>query len=55
MTLAIDQTDAILGLVFAIDEADVTLVRSTRVQNRVLEGAYCGASAVGNPTDEASE
>lgn len=55
VTLAIDETDAILGLVFAIDETNVTLVRSTRVQDRTLDGAYCGASVVDDRTEEISE
>lgn len=54
VTLAVDDDTAVLGLVFAVDESDVTIVRSTRNQDRALQGAYCGRSVVQAQAGETS-
>ncbi len=53
VTLALTASDHVLGVVFAADEADVTLIRSTRVQGRSLDGSFCGATALDQVETEA--
>jgi Flp pilus assembly protein CpaB len=52
VTLAVAQSEHVLAAVFAADEAEVTLVRATRVQDTALDGAYCGAPLVEAATTE---
>ena len=53
VTLAIDSDQSVLGLVYAVDEADITIVRSTRAQDEAITGAFCGDTAL-QPLDEAA-
>lgn len=46
VTVSVDGAQDVLGLVHAIDEADVTVIRSTRAPDRLLDGAFCGDAAV---------
>lgn len=46
VTLAVASPDDVLGVVFAADEAEITLVRATRVRTGDLAGAFCGTTAV---------
>lgn len=46
VTVAVADNDALLGLVFAVDEAEITLVRATRSQGAAIEGAFCGDAAL---------
>lgn len=41
ITLAVAQPDDVLSAVFAIDEADVTIIRSTRAERGALSGQFC--------------
>ncbi len=45
ITLSLDDDPSILGLIFAVDEAKVTLARATRAQSDPVEGLFCGRSA----------
>ncbi len=42
VTLAIPEDRAVLGLIFALDRSDVTIVRATRAQELDLGGSFCG-------------
>lgn len=46
VTLSVDDDRSVLGLVYAVDEADITIVRSTRAQADLIGGAFCGDSAL---------
>ncbi|MEM7285092.1 MAG: SAF domain-containing protein [Actinomycetota bacterium] len=46
VTLAVDSDQSVLGLIYAVDEADITVVRSTRAQNDAIAGAFCGDTAL---------
>lgn len=46
VTLAVADDAAVLGLVFAVDESDVTIVRSTRNQETAIQGTFCGRSVL---------
>ena len=44
VTLALTEDSSVLGLIFAADEADLTIVRATRTQDTTIEGSFCGPS-----------
>lgn len=46
VTVSIDRSADVLGLVHAVDEADITIIRSTRAPDVPLDGAFCGDAAV---------
>lgn len=46
VTLAVDSDQSVLGLVYAVDEADITIVRSTRAQRDDIAGTFCGDTAL---------
>ena len=58
VTVAVTDEDALLGLIFAIDEADITLVRATCAQNNVIDNRFYGdaplatATAATNPAPD---
>ena len=54
LTLAVAADQDVLGLVYAIDEADITVVRSTRAQDDTIGGTFCGDSAL-SPTTAAAD
>lgn len=45
VTVAVPEDQAVLGLVFAVDQSEVTIVRATRAQDLRSAGSYCGAGA----------
>lgn len=52
VTLAIDDADSVLGVAYAVDESDVTIVRSTRAQDVELPGTFCGREALADRTED---
>lgn len=50
VTVSVDETADVLGLIHAVDEADVTVVRSTRAPDVAIAGAFCGDTAVDQRT-----
>lgn len=45
VTLALEEPQQVLAAIFAVDEADVTIVRSTRAGDTALSGRFCGGPA----------
>lgn len=54
VTVSIDQSADVLGLVHAVDEADITVIRSTRNPDLAIDGAFCGDAAVEEANTAAS-
>lgn len=56
VTLAVDRDQSVLGLVYAVDEADITIVRSTRAQDNTIDGSFCGDTALAEtPVDDGED
>lgn len=51
VTLALEDPGQVLAAVFAVDEAQVTVVRSTRSGAQSLDGAFCGVPGA-EPAEE---
>ena len=46
VTLALTEDSSVLRLIFAADEADLTIVRATRAQGTTIQGSFCGPSVM---------
>jgi Flp pilus assembly protein CpaB len=42
VTVALEADQSVLGVIYSADEAEVTLIRSTRSQSQPVEGSFCG-------------